>query len=282
MASSTAPIEEIERLSPAEFQRMCAALLNRTYPNFRPVDGSGGDEGVDGWVPELEYYFQFHAPSRGLRKTKLRSYVERVAEHHPKKWFFITNRELTRTQWSWVDTLGVEFRFPIEVWGPTELFKRMDPGLRDYYLVPEGQAQVSVNIGTLQGRGNIAFAVGEKSQVIVKGGRKPKITVSIAGTVQQDADKHNYLEYLVRKYNKFKEAEVGKAQMKYALIRKRFEDELGFSVKYTKLDKFEAACRWLQRRIDNSCVGRRNQAKGQRSYDSFEDFCAKPDRSSSG
>lgn len=277
MTNTTDLLKEIERLNPNEFQQMCAVFLDRAYPGFRAVEGSGGDEGVDGWVPELGLYFQFHAPQRGLRKAKLRSYVESVARHTPKEWIFITNRELTRTQWAWVDNLAAEFGFPIEAWGPTQLFNKMDSDLRDYFLAPKAAARVSVSIGTQRGRGNVAVAAGERSQVIVKGPKEPKVTVSIAGTVQQDAKKHNYLEYLVRRYNKFKEGHVGKAQMKYAVIKKRFEAKLGYPIKYTPLEHFTVACGWLQGRIDDTLVGRRNRARGYRSYSSFEEYCAKPD-----
>jgi hypothetical protein len=276
MAEHTDQLKEIERLGPTEFQQMCAVFLSRIYHGFRAVEGSGGDEGVDGWVPEIGLYFQFHAPQRGLRKAKLRSYVESVAHHGPKNWIFITNRQLTRTQWTWVDSLAAEFRFPIEVWGPTDLFNRIDSDLRKYFLSGKTTAQVSVSIGTQQGRGNVAVAAGERSKIIVRGPGKPKVTVSVAGTVQQDVNKYNYLEYLVRRYNKFKEGQVGKERMKYAVIRKRFEAELGFPVKYTPLGKFEIAWRWLEGRIDNTLFGRRNRAKGCKSYSSFEEFCAKP------
>ncbi len=256
---------------------MCSTFLVRKYPGFRAVEGSGGDEGVDGWVPDLGLYFQCHAPRRSLRESNIRSYLERVAPQKPRRWVFVTNRELTRTQWRWFERLNSESGFPIEAWGPARLIECLAdfPDLRDYYLARRAAKSAAINIGSQQAETITNIAAGEGSQVTVKSGRPPKVVVSVAGTVSQEAKKFGYLEYLIRQYNRFKEWQVGKPQMKYAFIRKAYEREIGYGLKFTPLDKFEAACRFLQRRIENTKLGRQNRAKGQRLYSSFDEFCMK-------
>ena len=61
---------------PQRFHELCRDLMSAEYPRFQSYDGSGGDEGIDGYDPESETLFQFHYPRRGLRKDKLMKYLE--------------------------------------------------------------------------------------------------------------------------------------------------------------------------------------------------------------
>ena len=256
---------------------MCAQLVLREYPGFRPVEGTGGDEGVDGWVPDRALYFQFHAPVRALRKSKVRSYLERVSAHGPRTWVLVTNHELTRTQWRWLDEFQKTYPFKIEAWGPAELTRRLSPhsDLRDYYLGSTSSAESTINIATQRGSNIANVAVGRGSQVTIKGLGRPKVVVSVAGTIASDARKHNYIMHLVKRYNEYKEREVGKENMRYSLIRVAYEREIGSAVKLTPLDLFERACQFLQGRIARTKYGRMALAQGQKLYSTFEEYRAK-------
>jgi len=105
-------------------------------------------------------------------------------------------------------------------------------------------------------------------------GKKSTPPVVIPGTVATEARMIGYLEYLVRRYNDFKESACKRTgeKMNYAMIRVAYEREIKYKVKDTPIDLFEAAVAFLQLRIRNTALGRNLNAKGQALFSSFDDF----------
>lgn len=97
------------------------------------------------------------------------------------------------------------------------------------------------------------------------------------GTVCDDPRKVGYLQYLTKRYNQFKEWEVGKAGMRYGFIHKAYEREIKYAIRTTPLACFEIAAAWLQRRILGTKLGRILNASGQRVFSSFEEFDGRGD-----
>lgn len=93
-----------------------------------------------------------------------------------------------------------------------------------------------------------------------------------AGTVCDDPRKVGYLQYLAKRYNQFKEWEVGKPAMKYGFIHKAFEREIKYAIRTTPLDRFETAASWLQERIRGTKLGRILSARGQLVFSAFDEF----------
>ena len=96
----------------------------------------------------------------------------------------------------------------------------------------------------------------------------------LPGTVATDPHKVGYLKYLARRFQKFKEHEVGKEGMRPALIYVGYQREIGFSIEQTPLDIFEKACRYLHRRIENTRLGRILNGR-QKLCSTFEEFVQK-------
>ncbi len=127
----------------------------------------------------------------------------------------------------------------------------------------------------VDGNGNIV-AAGNLSIGKVDMGRTTKRSKSpvLPGTVATDTYKVLYLKYLARRYNEFKEWDVGKSAMNYPLIYRRYRDEMKFGIADTPLDRFDGAVAYLQRRIRNTKLGRNLAKKGNPLYESFEEFAA--------
>ncbi|MBZ5706553.1 MAG: restriction endonuclease [Acidobacteriia bacterium] len=267
-------LDEISRLDPFKFQELCTVLLQKQFPSLRSVDGSGGDEGVDAWIPDTQTYFQFHAPKVRVQRAKFSRYLQQAAKHSPAKWVFITNRDFTRTQWRWIDELRHSVAFAVEVWGATELAGRLQvrPDLRDHYLsLPVAAHTIQVGDQRAHQISNIAA---HNVNVTVRG-RSARTRVVVSGVVANEPTKLGYLKYLARRYNEFKEWDVGKAQMRYPLIYTAYRREIKYSLSETPFERFTDACQFFQRRIENTKLGRIKGAQGERLFDTFEEFAAR-------
>jgi hypothetical protein len=272
LSEAVALPQSLLTIDPLQFQQLCAALLQRLYPDLRAVDGSGGDEGVDAWEPKSGTYFQFHAPKQRVQSRKFSTYLQQVIEHHPAKWVFITNQDFTRRQWRWFDGLkhGVPFR--IEVWGATKLAEVLarNADLADYYLAPAKRRNV-VAIGS-QTAHHISNIAAERVTVNVQTPRTSIPKLQVSGVISNDARKLGYLKYLGHRFNDLKERQIGRSRMRYQLIWTEYRREVGYNVAETPADLFETGCRYLQTRIEGSKVGRIELAEGKRPYLTFQEF----------
>src|SRR3989304_1383059 len=94
----------------------------------------------------------------------------------------------------------------------------------------------------------------------------------IRGTVATDPHKVGYLKHLAKRYNEFKEYEMGKEKMRYALVYQGYQREIKYGIEQTPLGLFEKACKYLQARIENTMLGRVRKKQGQKLYSTFEEF----------
>ena len=104
-------------LDPARFHQLCEMYLHAKYPEFQPVDGRGGDAGIDGFIRWKEKIFQFHHPiSGGLRLRKLKHYLEQARMHNGvRQWTFLCSVSLTRKAWEYIETQRTVVSFEISI-----------------------------------------------------------------------------------------------------------------------------------------------------------------------
>jgi hypothetical protein len=94
----------------------------------------------------------------------------------------------------------------------------------------------------------------------------------IPGTVSEDARMVGYLNYLVRRYEKFKKWECDRngQRMGWGVIRNSYKRDMKYELIHTPRTLFEAAARYLQQRIENTRLGKMKH--GRNLYSRFEDF----------
>jgi hypothetical protein len=124
------------------------------------------------------------------------------------------------------------------------------------------------------GNGNVTAGRDIHLHIKTPKGKKSSPLIIIPGTVAEDARMYGYLNYLVGRYNKFKEwdCKTAKLEMKYFLIHNAYKNEMKYNIKDTPRDMFDRAVEYLQKRISNTKLGRTEKSRGQKIFSSFETF----------
>lgn len=140
---------------------------------------------------------------------------------------------------------------------------------------PNGQQIGSVNINggsAIIAGGDVHYTVQAPKPTRRRKGSSSSRPPIIPGTVAENPRMIGYLNYLVRRYEKFKKWECERAgrRMGYGVIRNRYKDQMHYELIHTPVAQFEKAARYLQERIRNTKLGR--MRKGQKLYDSFDEF----------
>jgi hypothetical protein len=111
----------------------------------------------------------------------------------------------------------------------------------------------------------------------IKVGRRSRGKIAYPqGSIGADLMRRNYIRYLVERYNRFRQADssFGRAGTKfsYAFIFKRIEAEFKAPTYFIPVERFEDLVEYLQARIDQTILGKRNHARGQRNYETFDEY----------
>jgi hypothetical protein len=98
------------------------------------------------------------------------------------------------------------------------------------------------------------------------------------GCIGFDNIKANYIGCLISRYNKYKEYEVGKENMRYGVVtaqlKKKFKIGTTRTIYNLQLDKFEELVDTLKK-IDGTMLAKIKKGKGQlKNYDAFEEYIA--------
>jgi len=96
------------------------------------------------------------------------------------------------------------------------------------------------------------------------------------GSIGADLMKRNYVRYLVERYNRFREADTGfgrgKTRFSYAFIFKRIEAQFKAPTYFIPVERFNELVGYLQARIDQTILGKRNHALGRQNYETFDEY----------
>jgi hypothetical protein len=127
------------------------------------------------------------------------------------------------------------------------------------------------NSGTIHAR---TVHVGDHTTVrVVKSGRNS--TEYPAGYIGADLPKRNYVKYLVERYNRYREADASfgrKERFHYAVLFKNIESKFKAPTYFIPENRFEELVDYLHSRIDKTILGRRNNSRGIRNYESFDEY----------
>jgi hypothetical protein len=125
------------------FSQLCNRLLVRMYPDAKPVQGSGGDEGVDTFVGEFSglcdvYQHKFFLqPLRSSQKRQIKHSLDvATSKHRMRTWTLMLPKELTPAEVRWFEALGAQHvGVSLDWWGSTklrDLLARFPDIARDY------------------------------------------------------------------------------------------------------------------------------------------------------
>jgi hypothetical protein len=133
--------------------------------------------------------------------------------------------------------------------------------------VPDGIIQNVTGIGNVVSGGDIHLNI--KSP---RSGRRGNRAPIIPGTIGEDARMIGYLRYLTKRYQQFKKwaCDQDGVQMRYGLIHKAYEREMGYSMIGTPKELFEKGALLLQRRITDTKLG--HMKRGRKLFRLFEEF----------
>lgn len=137
--------------------------------------------------------------------------------------------------------------------------------------IPKASGSASSNTVTVSGdnHGMVANSISVHT---------PKASVRVApmsGTISANYPLRNYTKYLIDRYHEFKQAEVGKGNVRHAVLYKSIEREFGAKWDNLPEERFEALVSYLQKRIDSTRLGKTRKARRQGRYSTFEEHQAK-------
>ena len=105
--------------------------------------------------------------------------------------------------------------------------------------------------------------------------RKSRATVYPEGCIGADLPKRNYVKYLVERYHHYREADAGfgrKEKLRYAVLFKNIEAKFKAPTYFIPENRFEELVDYLHARIDGTILGRRNNSRGVRNFESFDEY----------
>lgn len=95
------------------------------------------------------------------------------------------------------------------------------------------------------------------------------------GCIGANLAQRNYVKYLVERYHQYREADVrfGRTErFHYAVLFKNIEAKFKAPTYFIPEGRFEELVDFLHARIDNTILGRRNNSRSIRNYESFDEY----------
>jgi len=134
--------------------------------------------------------------------------------------------------------------------------------------------------GNGKGDSYAVYAINNKNSVIgnnitIKTPKKLNVKKGpIQGTIGSNTYMKNYVKHLIDIYHDFKRANINVEgeKMKYSLIYDAIKREIGFKWDETPNERFEGLCTYLQKRIDNTILGKNRKARGMKNFSTYKEY----------
>jgi hypothetical protein len=137
-------------------------------------------------------------------------------------------------------------------------------------LIKKYESTVIINTG-----GNVAYKSPGAIQAQTLNLKTTKKTLRInppGDAIGAFAERASYIEYLIGKYQDYQELDVEKeGRGKYVLIYNAIRGRYGSKWQTIPVGRFDDLMSFLQRRIDNTRIGRIRKGRSQKRYHSFEE-----------
>lgn len=134
--------------------------------------------------------------------------------------------------------------------------------------------------GNKRGDSYTVYATNSKNSVIgnniiIKTPKKLSVKNGpIQNTIGSNTYMKNYVKHLINIYHDFKKANINAegGKMKYSLVYDVIKRETGFKWDETPNERFEYLCKYLQKRIDNTILGKTRKACAMKNYSTYKEF----------
>lgn len=119
--------------------------------------------------------------------------------------------------------------------------------------------------------------VGNNNKVTLNIKKETKKSKYPDGCIGSNNAKANYIGYLITRYHEYKEWEVGKEKMNYAIfqsqLKKKYKIGKTRTLYHVSEVKFDDLSTYIQERIDSTVLANVKRSKGQhKNYSSFEEY----------
>ena len=120
--------------------------------------------------------------------------------------------------------------------------------------------------------------VGDKNKITINNSKKTVKQKYPQGSIGYDTQKANYIGHLIKRYNEYKEYEVGAGGVKYHIfggsLKKHFNVPPTRTIYNLPDEKFEELYLYIQKRIDTTKLAK-VKGKTHKNYSSYEEFLEK-------
>jgi hypothetical protein len=124
----------------------------------------------------------------------------------------------------------------------------------------------TINAGTLH--------VGDRTTIRVAKSSRRAVAYP-DGCIGADLPKRNYVKYLVERYHHYREADASfgrNGPFSYAVLFKNIEAKFKAPTYFIPEGRFEELVDYLHSRIDDTILGRKNNSRGVRNFESFDEY----------
>lgn len=95
------------------------------------------------------------------------------------------------------------------------------------------------------------------------------------GSIASSLLHRNYVKHLIGRYHAFKMSDVGKENMKHAVLYRTIIRKFGANWDMVPLERFDEISSYIQHRIDNTILGKNRRRQGKKIYSTFEEYIEK-------
>lgn len=92
------------------------------------------------------------------------------------------------------------------------------------------------------------------------------------GIIASDSNMRAYAKYLIDRYNKFKSADRNITEMRHGVIYTAIKGEFKCNWDYVPITRFDDLVAYLQRRIDDTILGKNQKKQGKGRYETYSEW----------
>ena len=117
--------------------------------------------------------------------------------------------------------------------------------------------------------------IGDNNNVTIKQSTKKTVQKYPEGCIGHEIQKTNYLSHLIKRYNEYKENEVGKERMNYAQfgahLKKQFKLGPTRTIYHVPTERFDELASYIQKRINETTLAKK-LGRGHKNFSTFDEY----------